>query len=347
MYDPPAEQWDEFVMSYPQGHLLQLTRWAELKTRFGWRARRVALVQQERIVAGAQLLLRPLVPRLGQGPCLAYVPKGPLVNWGDAYATAVLLHAIHPVVREEGGICLTVEPDLPQTPALDARLRECSFRPAGRAIQPTRTLHVDLRPSDEEILLQMKSKTRYNIRLAGRRGVNVRVGNVGDIEVFYQLSQKTAERDQFAIHSREYYRTAYDLFAPSGMARLLVAEHEGQPLAALMVFACGRQGWYFYGASSDEERQRMPNYALQWAAMQWAKAQGCELYDLWGVPDAEENALEAEFAERSDGLWGVYRFKRGFGGRLVQYVGAYDYVYRPMLYRIYRQALRWHGKGQA
>jgi lipid II:glycine glycyltransferase (peptidoglycan interpeptide bridge formation enzyme) len=268
-----------------------------------------------------------------------------LVDWQDAYATAVLLHAIHPLVRQEGGVCLTVEPELLDAPTLDARLRQCGFRPAVRTIQPCRTIHVDLRPSEEEILSAMKGKTRYNIRLAERRGVDVRAGGAEDVHTFYQLSQVTAERDQFGIHSYDYYRAAYDLFAPAGLAGLFVAEYQGKALAALMAFACGARAWYFYGASSDEERQRMPTYALQWAAMRWAKARGCELYDLWGVPDEEEETLEAEFAERSDGLWGVYRFKRGFGGRLVRYIGAYDYVYRPMLYRIYRRALRWQGGG--
>jgi len=345
VYDPSAGEWDHFVVSHPQAHILQMSLWGELKQRFGWRMRRVALVEDERICAGAQLLLRPFFPWLKHGPCLAYVPKGPLVDWEDADTATALLSAIHPLAREEGSVCLTIEPELFDAPQLDARLRECGFRPSARGIQPRRTIHVDLRPSEKEILAAMKSKTRYNIRLAQRREVEVSVGDAGDVSTFYRLSQLTSERDEFGIHSYAYYQRAYDLFVPAGLACLLLAEYRGQPLAGLMAFACGPRAWYFYGASSSEERHRMPNHALQWAAMRWAKEQGGETYDLWGVPDEEEAVLEAEFLERSGGLWGVYRFKRGFGGRLVRYIGAYDYVYRPLLYQLYRRALQWRGRG--
>lgn len=344
VYDPSAEEWDHFVESHSQAHILQTSRWGELKQHFNWRVRRVALMEDGLLQAGAQLLLRPLLPRLEHGPSLAYVPKGPLVDWEDPLTTAVLLSAIHRVARQEGTVCLTVEPDLPHVPHLDVRLRECSFRPSARSIQPRRTIHVDLRPPEEQILAAMRSKTRYNIRLAERRGVEVRPGDAGDIDTFYGLSQLTAERDEFSIHSHAYYQRAYDLFVSAGLACLLLAEYQGQPLAGLMAFACGRRAWYFYGASSNEERHRMPNYALQWAAMRWAKERGCEVYDLWGVPDEEEAVLEAEFMERDDGLWGVYRFKRGFGGRVVRYIGTHDYVYRPFFYPLYRRALQWRSR---
>ena len=341
VFDPSAGEWDRFVTSHPRSHILQMSLWGELKRHFGWRVRRVALVADGHICAGAQLLLRPFFPWLKHGPCLAYVPKGPLVDWEDADTTAALLSAIHTVARREGGVCLTVEPELFEARQIVARLRECGFHPSAHSIQPRRTVNVDLRPPEEEILAAMKSKTRYNIRLAQRQEVEVRVGEAGDVSAFYRLSQFTGERDEFGIHSYAYYQRVYDLFVSAGLARLLLAEYRGQPLAGLMVFACGPRAWYFYGASSNEERHRMPNHALQWAAMRWAKAQGCETYDLWGVPDEEEAVLEADFLERGGGLWGVYRFKRGFGGRLVRYMGAYDYVYRPLLYKLYRKALQW------
>jgi lipid II:glycine glycyltransferase (peptidoglycan interpeptide bridge formation enzyme) len=145
----------------------------------------------------------------------------------------------------------------------------------------------------------------------------------------------TADRDRFGLHSLEYYRCAYELFHPTGMCELLVAEYEGRPLAALMVFARGRRAWYFYGASTDEERNRMPTYLLQWEAIKWAKARGCEEYDLWGVPDEDETTLEADFENRQDGLWGVYRFKRGFGGELKRAAQAMDRVHNPLLHWAY------------
>jgi lipid II:glycine glycyltransferase (peptidoglycan interpeptide bridge formation enzyme) len=118
---------------------------------------------------------------------------------------------------------------------------------------------------------------------------------------------------------------------------LLVAEYEGEPLASLMVFAnpFGKRAWYMYGASNDNERNRMPTYLLQWEAICWARARGSEEYDLWGVPDEDEAKLESEFESRRDGLWGVYRFKRGFGGEVKRAAQAVDRVYNPLLYWMY------------
>jgi lipid II:glycine glycyltransferase (peptidoglycan interpeptide bridge formation enzyme) len=137
------------------------------------------------------------------------------------------------------------------------------------------------------------------------------------------------------VHSKEYYQRAYELFHPKGTCELLVAEYDGKPLASLMVFANAERAWYVYGASNDQERNRMPTYLLQWEAIRWAKARGCEEYDLWGVPDENEETLEANFESRHDGLWGVYRFKRGFGGQLKRAAQALDIVYMPLLYKFY------------
>ncbi len=120
----------------------------------------------------------------------------------------------------------------------------------------------------------------------------------------------------FGVHSRDYYQRAYELFQPRGECILLLAEYQGEPISALMAFSRGQRAWYFYGASGNAHRERMPTYLLQWEAMRWARARGCLSYDLWGVPDYDESYLETHFSERSQGLWGVYRFKRGFGGQL-------------------------------
>ncbi|UCG23007.1 MAG: peptidoglycan bridge formation glycyltransferase FemA/FemB family protein, partial [Chloroflexota bacterium] len=202
-------------------------------------------------------------------------------------------------------------------------------------IQPPRTLVVDLKPPEEEILARMKQKTRYNIRLSAKKGVTVRQGTAEDIPIFNQLIRVTGARNTFGVHEPRYYQAAFELFSPDGVS-LWIAEYESNPLAAIMVFLTGDRAAYLYGASGDEERQRMPTYAVQWAAMRWAKARGCSAYDLWGVPDYSVERLEAGFRGRNDGLWGVYRFKRGFGGRLQRTVGTADRVYNKTVYRLYQ-----------
>lgn len=341
---PPEDAWDAFVAAHPAGHILQTPAWGRLKAAFGWTCVRVALADQGRIVAGAQLLIRPLPLRLAS---VAYIPKGPLVDWDDHAGGAALWRAIDAAARVQQAAFLKIEPDIEDSPAWRERLARLGFRPSPQTLQPPRTIEVDIAPDEETILGAMKPKTRYNIGLAQRKGVSVRQGSEADLPVFHQLMAETAQRDRFAVHSPDYYALAYRLFVPAGRAALLIAEYEGEPLAALMVFALGRRAWYFYGASSDRHRNRMPTYLLQWEAIRWARARGCILYDLWGVPDEDEETLEAQFTQRQDGLWGVYRFKRGFGGRLVRSVGAWDRVYNVPLYWIYTQYINRKGTGDA
>jgi peptidoglycan pentaglycine glycine transferase (the first glycine) len=186
----------------------------------------------------------------------------------------------------------------------------------------------------------MNQGTRRKIRLADRRDVVIRQGEADDLVSFHRLTRVTGARNEFGTHTLPYYQKAFELFRPSGHVALLMASFEGRDLGGLMVFAWGDTAWYLYGASSNEERDRMPNHALQWAAVRWARERGCTVYDLWGIPDFDEAALEAGFQSRRDGLWGVYGFKRGFGGRVIRTAGAWDKVYRPAAYALYSTAAR-------
>jgi peptidoglycan pentaglycine glycine transferase (the first glycine) len=326
--------WDRFIEAHPDGHILQTSGWGLLKGGFGWQPRRVAVWAAGQIVAGAQILFR----RLPGGWRLAYVPKGPVVDRARPDLVQPLLDALHPICRAERAFALKIEPDLPDAASLSQELAGYGFHASGHSIQPRRTLLVDLAGSEDEILMRMKGKTRYNIRLAGRKGVEVRSSGPEDVATFNRLIGVTGERQEFGVHSAAYYRRAYESLVPTGQAQLFVAVYEGLPLAAVFACAAGIKSWYMYGASSNQHRELMAPYAVQWAAMQWARERGCVTYDLWGIPDEDEETLEAQFTERSDGLWGVYRHKRGYGGQVVRYAGAFDYVYHKPLYALYRLA---------
>lgn len=338
-----SEKWDDFVAASPEGHILQSSLWGQFKAAFSWDVARLALEEEGHLLAGAQVLFRPAfrLGKLSLGPALAYVPKGPLVDWDDVRKAGILLDGLHRLARSRRAFCLKIEPEIADDQGLASRLQSYGFRPSSQAVQPRSTIWIDLRPDPEEILARMKPKTRYNIRLAERREVQVREGRAEDLEEFYRLMQLTGKRDGFAIHSRAYYDLAYLLFVPAGLARLFLACYKGEILAGLMAFAFGGKAWYFYGASSDRERQRMPNHLLQWKAMLWARERGCLIYDLWGVPDEVGQNPEPfqETQTRQGGLWGVYRFKQGFGGQTVRYLGAYDYVYSPFFYRMYEKLI--------
>ncbi|HKY83561.1 MAG TPA: peptidoglycan bridge formation glycyltransferase FemA/FemB family protein [Anaerolineales bacterium] len=312
-----AGQWEAFLLDHPQAHLLQTSAWGELKARHGWSPCRLADGG-----AGAQILFRRVLP----GVRIGYVPRGPVGAWRG------LLPELVQACRVRGAFALVVEPDIADP--LASSLANLGFLPSTRSIQPRTSLLVDLRGSEDEILARMNQKTRYNIGLAARRGVTVRPWD--EPQGFAALLRSTGDRQGFGVHTPGYYRDAFELLHPRGECELLIAEKDGAPLAALMVFARGVGAWYFYGASTTAQRELMPTYLAQWEAMRWARRRGSEWYDLWGIPDASAEALEAGFESRSDGLWGVYRFKRGFGGRWVQAPGAWELPIRPALYRLYR-----------
>ena len=317
--------WNQFLSQHPNAHLLQIGEWGEMKSAFGWKPVRIVTGN-----VGVQILFR----KLPLGFTVGYIPKA-IISDQSSVDSDQFWKEIDSVCRNHRTIFLKLEPDSREAEFI---LHPSAFILSKHNIQPPRTIIVDLRGSEEEILARMKQKTRYNIRLAEKKGVTVRAWD--DIESFHKMMLLTGGRDGFGVHSLEYYRRAYELFHPNGMCELLLAEFEGKQLAALFVARNGNRAYYLYGASTDEERNRMPTYLLQWEAMKWAKAHGCEEYDLWGVPDEDEATLEASFETRHDGLWGVYRFKRGFGGELKRAAQAMDRVYNPLLYWFYLAYLK-------
>ena len=205
------------------------------------------------------------------------------------------------------------------------------FIRAGADIQAPDTVLVDLSPPMEEILAAMKSKWRYNARLALKKGVTLRRAAVEDAEIdaFYKLLTETARRDGIAIHGEAYYRTLLQSKASGIDTRLYFAEHEGKALAGIVTLFRGQKAIYLYGASSGEKRNLMAMYALQVKAMEDAKAEGCSSYDLFGIPPNDDPAHP---------MAGLYRFKTGFGGAILHRPGSWDFPYRPVLYHLFRTA---------
>ena len=316
-------EWNEYLSARPDAHLLQTGEWGELKSAFGW--------EPVRIIPDEGPTCQILFRNLPVGLTLGYMPKAAVKDWqvsGDEGFWA----EIDSVCKKRHAVFLKTEPDCWEDEH-DAGNLGYGIIPSTHNIQPPRTISIDLCGNEADILARMKQKTRYNIRLAMKKDVTVRAWD--DIPAFHEMMKITGGRDGFGVHSMDYYHRAYELFHPTGMAEILVAEYESKPLAALMVFARGRRAWYVYGASNNQERNRMPTYILQWEAMRWAREKGAEEYDLWGVPDADEDILEADFTDRNDGLWGVYRFKRGFGGEVKRAAQALDRVYNQPLYWLY------------
>ncbi len=326
--------WDREISSLPDSHLLQSWAWGEFKAGYGWQTRRLAWAGADGLAA-AQVLQRTGLSVLR----VLYVPKGPLLDWQNAALRAQVLDELQALARRERAIFIKIDPDVVLsvgTPeavqsdaggrALQADLAQRGWLYSRDQIQFRNTVRLDLSPTADVLLANMKQKTRYNVRLAERKGVQVRRGGPADLDLLYRMYAETSVRDGFAIRGLEYYRDAWGRFVAAGLAQPLVADVDAEPVAALVIFRFARTAWYMYGMSRDAHRDKMPNHLLQWHAIRWAKEQGCTTYDFWGAPD--------EFVE-SDPLWGVWRFKEGFGGQFVRHIGAWDYAPSPLLYRLY------------
>lgn len=323
-----AQEWQEFINDSPNAHILQTPAWGELKSHFGWTPYWLS-----RGDLGVQILFQ----KLPLGFQVAYIPRGPLSSSGSVINHPEwpgLLQELDELCTDQRAVFLKMEPDLWEEDISEVNPPFPNFKLSSHSIQPPRTIEVNLERTEDEILARMKSKTRYNIRLAAKKGVSVR--EIQSVEPFYDLLEGTSDRAVFGIHTRDYYQKTFEIFNPLGDCAVLLAEYQGIPLASIMVFKSGNRSWYFYGASSDQHRQLMPTYLVQWEGMRWAKEKGCRSYDLWGVPDEESDVLEDGFTNRRDGLWGVYRFKRGFGGTLKRASGPWDRVYNPLIYSVYK-----------
>ncbi len=328
------DTWERFTASLG-GHLLQSWQWGDLKAQTGWSPLRLALIEQhsQHMIATAQILRRgaPHFPlRLGH---LAYLPRGPVLDWSQPALCSAFFTLLDAHLSRRGAIALRLEPDVDAESESGIRIAQqlhtLALQPT-IPTQPVRSIILDLTPDETTLLAQLKEKWRYNVRLATRKGVTVRLATTrDDVRSWYTLLQTTSVRDHFGIHTLDYYLHAWNILAPQH-GRLLLAEHEGQLLAGIFVSLYARQAIYLYGASSNEQRQLMPNYLLQWEAIRWAKSAGANSYDFWGIP-ATDHTDEA--------MAGVYRFKSGWGGRVIQFPGAFERIYHPLLFTLAQRFL--------
>lgn len=204
-----------------------------------------------------------------------------------------------------------------------------NLKKANSNILPANTIILDLRDEEAQILAQMKPKTRYNIKLSQRKGVEVKSTGLEGLDIWYQLYCETALRNGLNINSLDYFRTVFTsrLENPSDdvQVKLLIAYHDQQPLAAMFLVLSSHRATYLYGASSSEKRNLMPTYALQWKAIQIAKANTCTEYDMFGI---------APRPEPSHPMYGLYKFKQGFGGHVYHQLGCWDYPLEEEKYTI-------------
>jgi lipid II:glycine glycyltransferase (peptidoglycan interpeptide bridge formation enzyme) len=315
---------------------LQSGFWGSFKARFGWNARSFLVCWGESEAKPLLVIRRSL----GLGFSFAYAPWGPEFPSDfpndDKVRNKALEELAQSLQRLLPNNIAFIRFDPPWYTEGTETPPPLLFKPftlAGADVQPPDTVLIDLSLSEETLLSRMKSKWRYNIGLAKKKGVVVRQGTEKELEQFYNLLKETAQRDGISIHSLAYYQTLFshcrEYSQPGQEVALYLAEHEGDLLAGIVALFRGKEGVYLYGASSDHKRNLMAPYALQWKAMQDAKAKGCKVYDLFGIPPREDPEHP---------MVGLYRFKTGFGGRIIHRPGSWDYGYRPLVKRLFTVA---------
>ena len=326
------EQWNKFVSASAYGDVLQCWEWGELKARTGWQPLPIAIQRQGEIVA-ACLVLKRTIPLMGG--CLFYAHRGPIVDFSDESVWTELLSEIRQLAQEHKAVAFKVEPAIPvDNQRVIGALKGAGFR--GRAphagfgaTQPRCVMKLDIMPDPEDLIMAFKPKTRYNIRLAGRKGVVVSADCTrDDIADFYRILRVTAQRDGFMVRDISYFYDIWDLIIQRDLGRMFLAYVGEELIAGTIAFVLGEQAWYVYGASSDRHREKMPNYLLQWEMMNWARARGCRVFDMRGVAREIDGVPQRE-------LGGLNRFKRGFGAHYVEYIGDWDLVVRPMWYKLF------------
>jgi lipid II:glycine glycyltransferase (peptidoglycan interpeptide bridge formation enzyme) len=353
--------WNSIISKLPNPHFLQTYEWGQVKAKYGWQPiylvwDEAGKMKEERLLSSfdfhpsaAALVLKRQILRDGFAArvSILYSPKGPLLDWSNKPLRDRVLNDLQAFAKKQGAIFLKIDPDIllgtgvPQREddlinndgqAVIAELKGRGWGYSSDQIQFKNTVLIDLHPSEEELLARMKQKTRYNIRLAEKKGVVLRVGNPEDFALLYKMYAETSVRDGFVIRDEGYYQTVWKLFMDSHepACEPLIAEVHGEPVAAIFVFYFAGRAYYVYGMSSDAHREKMPTYLLQWEAMKRARAKGCNVYDLWGAPDV---------FDESDSMWGVYRFKEGLGGMVVRTLGAWDFAPNPFWYKLYSEII--------
>ncbi|MEO8357686.1 MAG: peptidoglycan bridge formation glycyltransferase FemA/FemB family protein [Chloroflexota bacterium] len=376
------------ISKLPNPHVLQTYEWGQVKAKYGWsplyavwtadgtfavfKQTEHLSLNTDNCVAAALILKRQIINHgFAARLSVLYTPKGPLLDWTNESLRNRVLNDLQSFAKKQGAIFLKMDPDVvlgtgvPSSEedivdnggqAVMSELKRRGWEYASDQIQFKNTVLVDLSASEEEMLARMKQKTRYNVRLAEKKGVTLRIGTAKDISMLYKMYAETSVRDGFVIRDDGYYKTVWEIFmanaassvasvesplttyhlsrsipvGPIPIAEPLIAEVDGEPVAAIFVFYFAGRAYYVYGMSRNAHREKMPTYLLQWDAMKHAKAKGCTVYDLWGAPDV---------FDESDSMWGVYRFKEGLGGKVVRTLGAWDFAPSPLWYKMYSEII--------
>jgi peptidoglycan pentaglycine glycine transferase (the first glycine) len=323
------DSWNDFVASTPHAHFQQSWEWGELAPDLGGQAIRLAAVDRGAIVGAFQLFINPIAHLHAS---YLYVPRGPAVCQPAVETLGPLLDRAAALGRQRNAVGIRLEPNAAAHSSIwTDNLAALGLRPTFPPSQPRSSWLLDITPDEDALLAAMKQKTRYNIRLAARKGVRIEASGLPGLDDFYPLYQDTAERDDFFIQPQSFYARMFSLFEQAGSFCLLFARYHEEIIAAVTLLRFGSTCWYVHGASANHHRNLMAPYLLQWEAIRRARSWGCTLYDFRAIPD---------ILREDQDMWGVYRFKEGFGGYPFTTLHTWSAPYRPTLFALWQLFFR-------
>lgn len=314
----------EFLETNKKSHFLQSPEWAKVKT--DWENEMIVVEENDEIKGAMSILLRkvPIFNRY-----IMYAPRGFVCDEHDKETLRKLTEKAKEVAKKYKAFIFRLDPDISNDDEEFKKIAEelgykikKNIKNIDQVIQPKYVSRLNLsNKTEDELLASFNQKTRYNIRLAKKKGVQTRIGTKDDLETFYNIMKETGSRDNFFIRPLSYFEHLYECMGEKH-ARLIIAEHEGNPIAAVMPIMYGNKVWYLYGGSSNKYRNLMPNYLLQFEMMKWGLENNCDIYDFRGV---------SGFKDENDPQYGVYRFKKGFNGDFVEFVDELYIIFNPFM----------------
>jgi lipid II:glycine glycyltransferase (peptidoglycan interpeptide bridge formation enzyme) len=320
------EEYKLFLQNHERCNFQQSIEWGNVKT--SWKKEVILAEDSSGKIIGSLMVWIRKIPIFGN---IMYSARGPVCDIHNIEVLKQITEGAKVLAKKYNAIVLRIEPDIESS---DTEFRDImlelgysikddakNFRDE---IQPRYVFRLDTKnKTEDEIFKAFHQKTRYNVRLATKKGVTVKEGTKEDLKDFHKIMITTGIRDGFITRPLEYFEKMYDCLGPEHM-KILMAYYDGKPISGVIPIMYGNKTWYLYGASSNEHRNLMPNYLLQWEMIKIAISRKSDIYDLRGVPG---------IADDSNGL---YRFKKGFGAEYTEFVGEVYMAYKPLMYKLYK-----------
>lgn len=320
------KEYNENLLKSERCHFMQSEEWAKIKNT--WKQEILIVRDEKGKIEGSLSVLVQKIPVINKS--ILYCPRGPICDISNKEVFKKLIDQVKELAKKEKAFIFRMDPDVPNSNEEFRKMAEDNGitlkaninNDINKVIQPKYEMQLTIKDkTEDELLSSFNQKTRYNIRLATRKGVTIEEGNEEDIEDFFKILSTTSQRDQFVIRNVEYYKKIYNIMKENGHIKLYFAVFEGKRIATTFEIIYGNKAWYLYGGSLREHSNVMPNYLIQWEMIKEAKKQGCEYYNFGGVSGYVD--------EKASG-YGVYRFKKGFNPDFIEYVDELYIIFRPI-----------------